>query len=101
MGAHFCFQGAVKQVSSHRVLMNFMCRSGWQISFLEEDCRTTLPLHLTFATPDKILEIQERWGEVRTVEARNNLEHDIAMGRPGGVWLVLSPEQYSKLKKTR
>jgi hypothetical protein len=27
------------------------------ISFLEEDCRTSLPLKLTFANPDKILEM--------------------------------------------
>lgn len=83
--------------SRHRVLMNFMCRQGWQISFLEEDCFTTLPRKLTFATADKIIEIHERWGEIRTEAARSELERSIEMGRPGGVWLDLTEEQYRKL----
>lgn len=77
--------------------MHFMRRNGFCISFLEEDCKTNLKLKLTFATADKILEIQERWGEIRTHEARQKIERDIAMGRPGGVWLILSSEQYGKL----
>jgi hypothetical protein len=79
--------------------MTFMLRDGYRISFLEEDCRTSLPLKLIFATPDKILEMQERWGEDRTFEARSQLEREIRMGRPGGVWLALTPEEYRKLRK--
>jgi len=44
-----------------------------------------LKLKLIFATPDKIIEMHERWGEIRTHEARQKIERDIAMGRPGGV----------------
>lgn len=58
-----------------------------------------LPKKLTFAHPDKILEMQSRWGEVRTEEARLRLEHDISLGRPGGIWLVLSAEEYTRLKR--
>ena len=67
-----------------------------QMEFL---CKTNLKLKLTFATADKIIEMHERWGEIRTHEARQKIERDIAMGRPGGVWLILSAEQYAKLKR--
>jgi hypothetical protein len=52
----------------------------------------------TFATPDKILEIYERWGAERKLEDRSALESAIGMGR-GSIWLILTPEQYMKLKK--
>jgi hypothetical protein len=42
--------------------MNFMDRDGWHISFLESDCKTSLPLKLTFAKEDKIRDIFERHG---------------------------------------
>lgn len=99
MGTHFCSQGAVKRVTQHRVLMQFHLREGYRITFLEEDCRTHLPLKLSFITADKIIEMLERWGEDRTTTARSKLEADIKIGRPGGVWLLLTPEQYAKLKR--
>ena len=83
--------------NTHRVLMNFMAgRNGWRISFLEEDCRTSLPVKLTFATPDKIRVMQQRFGNP-LLENRHALEHGLSIGR-GGVWLTLNEEQYSKLK---
>lgn len=88
-----------RKPSRHRVLMHFMRPHGYCISFHEEDCKTNLKLKLTFATADKIFEIAERWGEIRTHEARQKIERDVAMGRPGGVWLILSAEQYAKLKR--
>lgn len=98
MSMHFCQQGAVKRVSQHRVLMSFMLNKGWRCQFLEEDCRTSLPRTLTFATPDKILEIHERWGESRQLEDRSAIEYAINTGR-GSIWLTLTPEQYAKLKR--
>jgi hypothetical protein len=56
-----------------------MSRNGFCISFLEEDCNTNLKLKLTFARPDKIIEMHERWGEIRAHEARQKIERDIAM----------------------
>ena len=85
--------------SNHRVLMKFAIRQGWHISFLEEDCHTSLPLKLTFATADKILEIHDRWAETHTEAGHNDLERSIEMGRPGSVWLILGEEQYRKLKR--
>lgn len=83
--------------SQHRVLMNFMCRQGWHISFLEQDCHTPLPRKLTFAAADKIFEMLDRWGETKSESTRSDLERSIEMGRPGSVWLILSEEQYRKL----
>jgi hypothetical protein len=48
--------------STHRVLMNFMDRHGWHISFLEPDCQTSLPVKLTFASADKIRTMHQRFG---------------------------------------
>jgi hypothetical protein len=74
-----------RKPSTHRVLMHFLHRNGYCISFLEEDCKMNLKLELTFATPDRIIEMHEHWGEIRTHEARQKIERDIAMGRPSGV----------------
>jgi hypothetical protein len=45
---------------SHRVYMGFFLRGAWHISFLEADCKTVLPLHLTFRDPEKIRELARR-----------------------------------------
>jgi hypothetical protein len=73
-------------------------RNGWHVSFLEPDFKTSLPLKLIFATPDKLLELFERWGESRLLEDRSALEYAIQMGR-GSIWLILSAEQYGKPKR--
>ena len=84
----------------HRILMNYQFRNGWRVSFLESDCRTSLPLTLTFATEDKLREMHERYGASRILEDRQGLEHGISIGR-GGVWLSLTEEQYRRLLKQR
>jgi hypothetical protein len=77
-----------------------MLRNGWHISFLEEDLKTPLPLKLTFAIPDKLLEIHERWGEGRLVEDKSALEYAINWaGVP--IWLILSPEQLCEAQTQR
>lgn len=87
--------------ATHRVLMNYMLRDGWQISFLEADCKTSLPHRLVFRDPGKILEMQIRWGEEKSSARTGDIERDIRMGRPGGVWLILSTEDYEKLRVVR
>jgi hypothetical protein len=87
-----------RKPSTHRVYLYFMHRQGWHCQFLEADRKTSLPRKLTFATPDKLLEIFERWGESRLLEDRSALEYAIQKGR-GSMWLVLGAEQYAKLKR--
>jgi len=88
----------VKKPSTHRVYMHYMHRHGYHISFMEPDLKTPLKRTLTFATSDKIFEMQERWGEDKSEEHLSNLKIEMGMGRPGGIWLILSAEQYAKLK---
>jgi hypothetical protein len=37
--------------------MTFFLREGWNVQFLEEDCRTPLPRRFTFTDPEKIREL--------------------------------------------
>lgn len=79
--------------------MNFMLRHNWHISFLEADCKTSLPLTLTFADPEKITEMQGRFGS-RILADIASMEHGISIGR-GGIWLELELAQYALLKQRR
>jgi hypothetical protein len=85
--------------STHRILMQFMERHGWYISFLEPDCRTALPLKLTFATEAKIRTLHQRFGS-QLLEDRQAMEHGLSIGR-GSAWLTLNGEQYAKLKRRK
>jgi hypothetical protein len=82
----------------HRVYIAFMVCRGWHCQFLEADLKTSLPRTLTFAKPDKIIELVERGGGFKDLAERQAMDHAIAMGR-GGVYLNLTDEQYRKLKQ--
>jgi hypothetical protein len=80
------------------VLMNFMlAKDGWSVSFLEEDCRTSLPRHLVFQSELKILDLARHGGADFNLAGRQAIEHGISMGR-GSVWLKLTLEPYAKLR---
>ena len=82
----------------HRILMNFMDTvQGCRISFLEADCRTSLPYKLTFADSEKIREMSRRFGS-RIAEDVQALEYALSIGR-GGVWLTLGDSQYQVLMR--
>jgi hypothetical protein len=83
-----------------RVYMFFMHRSGWYCQFLESDLKTPLPRKFNFASADKVRELAERGGALNNLENRHALNHGIDNGR-GGVWLMLTAEQYAKLKRAR
>jgi hypothetical protein len=90
--------GERSSTTRHRVYMHFMLMDGWYCQFLEADLKTPLPRTLTFAGPEKILEIYDRLGVDKKLEDRSALEYGINTGR-GSVWLSLTPEQYIKLKR--
>jgi hypothetical protein len=48
--------------------------------------------------PEKIRELARRGGAWRDSESRQMLEHAIENGR-GGIYLRLTPEQYSRLRR--
>jgi hypothetical protein len=77
--------------------MSFMHRDGWYCQFLEEDLKTSLPRKLIFTTSAKILELAEHAGALRDLACRQAIEHGISVGR-GGVWLILTGQQYRKLE---
>jgi len=81
-----------------KVYLSFMRNTGWYCQFLEADLKTSLPRKFTFATPDKILQLAERAGALKDLATRQAIEHGLETGR-GGVFLMLSPEQYAKLKR--
>jgi hypothetical protein len=60
--------------------------------------KTPLPKKLTFEHPQKIIELAERGGYSMHLEERQSLGHKIENGR-GGIWLLLTEEQYAKLKR--
>ena len=82
----------------HRVYVSFQFRNGWHCQFLEADLKTSLPKRLHFASPDKIIELVQRGGGIADQEVRLMLNQAIETGR-GGVFLNLTPEQYSKLRR--
>jgi hypothetical protein len=75
-----------------------MLREGWYCQFLEEDLKTSLPRKLTFAGPEKIRDMFDRFGVDKKLEDNSALEYGINNGR-GGLWLSLTAEQYQKLKR--
>ena len=70
---------------------------GWQISFLEADCKTPLKRKLCFGSPDKIMELARKGGADLTSASRCDLENGISIGK-GGVWLNLTAVQYGTLR---
>ena len=96
-GEKYCRRCSPPNDELLRVYMYFMLRNGWQCQFLEPDLKTALPKKLTFTDTRKIVELAERGGYSMTEEGRHALEHGIENGR-GGIWLLLSPEQYQKLR---
>jgi hypothetical protein len=52
---------------------------------------------VTFASPEKIVEMARRGGADWNLESRAGLQHGIDIGR-GGFYLNLTDEQYSRLK---
>ena len=90
--------GSPKQTQCHRVYMSFQLRDGWQCKFLEADLKTPLPKRCHFSTSDRLVELVERGGGFTDQESRLMLAQGIEMGR-GGVYLRLTEEQYTKLRK--
>jgi hypothetical protein len=70
---------------------------GWYCQFLEPDLKTSLRRKLTFASADKVRQMQQSFGADRLLEDDAAFEYAIENGR-GGIWLNLTDEQYKVLK---
>jgi hypothetical protein len=84
--------------ANHRVLMQFVRRDLWHVTFLEPGLERPLPKTLTFKDEGKIRELARRGEAWQTSEDRQMLDYAIAKGE-GGVYLRLSPEQYARLRR--
>jgi hypothetical protein len=82
-----------------KVLMQFiLAKEGWRVSFLEEDCKTSLPRKFVFQNEVKTLDLAGHGGAESDLAGRQALEHGKGMGR-GSAWLKLTPEQYDTLRR--
>lgn len=78
--------------------MQFMlAKDGWAVSFLEEDCKTSLPRHFIFQSELKVLDLARHGDAEFNLAGRQAIDHGISMGR-GSVWLKLTRDQYAKLR---
>jgi hypothetical protein len=81
-----------------RVYMRFEWLSGWRVTFLDGD--KVLPRTLLFQSDEKLSEMAERGGAMKSLADRQGLEHAIRLGR-GGLYLDLSYLQFTTLQRGR
>lgn len=85
-----------EKAKTRKIYMSFFCKDGWIVQFLEADLKTSIGRIRRFSDPDKVRELIDRTPTPMNLEARNMLDHAIAVGR-GGMFLELTVEQYRKL----
>lgn len=81
-----------------RVYMLFALGKDWRVSFLSNDLTTSPLKTLTFADREEIRDLAHRGQALGTSEARALFDYSLGRGC-GGLYLQLTPEQYSKLRK--
>lgn len=81
-----------------RVYMRFEWLAGWRVTFLDGD--KVLPRTLLFQSEEKLTEMAERGGAMKSLADRQGLEHAIRLGR-GGLYLDLSHSQLTTLQRVR
>ena len=59
----------------------FQCRNGWYVQFLECDLKTPLRKTVTFASEDKLIEMDERGKADLNLESRAAIQHGIEIGK--------------------
>ena len=85
------------QPVSRRVYMSFFQRQGWTVQFIEDDCRTLIGRIRRFPDEASIRALIDRTQTKLNTEDRQALDYALNNGR-GGLYLMLTAEQYRKLK---
>jgi hypothetical protein len=80
-----------------RVYMLFALGKDWRVSFLANDLTTSPLKTLTFAGPEEIRGLAHRGQALGTSEAQALFDYSLRRGG-GGLYLQLTPEQYSELR---
>ena len=76
--------------------MRFEWMAGWRVSFL--DGETVLPRTLFFQSEEKLEELAQRGGALKSLADKQALEHALKLGR-GGLYLDLSYPQLQTLQR--
>ena len=84
--------------ANHRVLMRFIRRDVWHVTFVEPGFETQLPRTLTFLHEGKIRELARRGEAAGNAEDRQMLDLALRKGE-GAIYLRLTPDQYSRLRR--
>ena len=101
-----CQRCACSPETKRRVYMNFFVRGephgksfvqSWVVNFLEGDLKTPIGRIRTFRSEEKIREMAERGGALKSQEDHQAFEYALSHGR-GGLYLELTAEQYARLK---
>lgn len=77
--------------------MRFEWLAGWRVTFLDGD--KVRPRTLLFQSEEKLTEMAEGGGAMKSLADRQGLEHAIRLGR-GGLYLELSYPQLSALQRS-
>ena len=96
-GERLCPRCEDQRKPRRRVYVHFILSNSWYCQFLEPDLKTSAGKRLTFATPEKVRLLHERFGCDKKLEDKQALEYAIQQGR-GSIWIELTEEQYRKLK---
>lgn len=80
-----------------RVYMLFTSANGWHVSFLESDLTNSPLKPLSFADSEGVRDLAQRGHALETSHARALFDYLLGRGG-GGIYLQLTPEQYSKLR---
>ena len=84
--------------TSHQTRIRFVLkRRGWTVQFLEDNLKTTIGKIRTFPDDASIRALIDRTQTKLNTEDRQALDYALNNGR-GGLYLMLTAEQYRKLK---
>ena len=77
--------------------MSFHQQKQWFVGFKEPDLRSVAGRMRRFQSSEKIVELAERGNALKCLADRQALEAAILKGS-GGIWLLLTEEQYRRLR---
>ena len=83
----------------HRVFLHASHNAYWRVHFLEEDLQTGVGRLFTYINLDEVRYLLTRGNA--TAEDREEFEASIRQWNIGGCYLILTPEQYKKLKDSQ
>jgi hypothetical protein len=78
-----------------RALMNFQQYDGWNCSFMEADCRTSISGYIDLPSFEALRAFVIRCNP----DDIDDFDHCVRAWNKGSVWVNLTDEQYAKLRR--